>query len=121
MLFGLLRNKVHVKEDAYSTLCEAAEYLQENPRAEFDPSADYDDRVMRALNTLDYDDDYMKNYEKIQRKPAEQLSLDEISTMYTFIVRGERFCDGHIAAYINDGTIFRLVQREIELLQNIKR
>ena len=41
--------------------------------------------------------------------------------MYTFILRGERFCDGHIASYIEDGDLLALVERHIELLEKKRR
>ena len=40
-----------------------------------------------------------------------RASLDEIKTMLTFCVRGERFCDGHWAAMIEEGHVRRLVER----------
>ncbi len=43
-------------------------------------------------------------------------SLAQIKTMLTFCVRGERFCDGHWAAMIEQGHIRRLLQR-LEVLQ----
>ena len=38
-------------------------------------------------------------------KTIEELSLEETLSYLTFIIRGERFCDGHIASYLEDGTI----------------
>lgn len=40
-----------------------------------------------------------------------RASLDQIRTMLTWCVRGERFCDGHWAAVLNDGTISLLLER----------
>ena len=37
--------------------------------------------------------------------------LDQVKTMLTFCVRGERFCDGHWQALIEDGTLLALLQR----------
>ena len=47
------------------------------------------------------------------RRPGfiEQASLDEIKTMLTFIIRGERFCDGHIQGRIEDGHVVALLRR----------
>lgn len=45
----------------------------------------------------------------------ETASLDQIKTMLTYCVRGERFCDGHWEAMIEDGYIRRLLERLIVL------
>lgn len=41
----------------------------------------------------------------------EQADLDEIKTMLTFCVRGERFCDGHWEAVLKNGRIQALLRR----------
>lgn len=43
-------------------------------------------------------------------------TLDEIKTMLTYCLRGERFCDGHWGALIENGAIRRLLQR-LQVLQ----
>lgn len=43
-------------------------------------------------------------------------SLDEIKTMLTYCLRGERFCDGHWGILIENGAIRRLLQR-LQVLQ----
>ncbi|MCJ7772020.1 MAG: DUF6508 domain-containing protein [Desulfobacterales bacterium] len=42
-------------------------------------------------------------------------SLDEVKTMLTYCVRGERFCDGHWGEMIESGTIRNLLERLTEL------
>lgn len=41
--------------------------------------------------------------------------LAQIKTMLTYCVRGERFCEGHWSAMIEDGDVRRLLQRLAEL------
>lgn len=41
--------------------------------------------------------------------------LAQIKTMLTFVVRGERFCDGHWGTMIKGGHIRRLLERLAEL------
>jgi len=41
--------------------------------------------------------------------------LAQIKTMLTYCVRGERFCDGHWGAMVEEGHIRRLLQRLAEL------
>ena len=38
-------------------------------------------------------------------------SLDQIKAMLTFCVRGERFCDGHWGAMVNEGRIGAILRR----------
>jgi len=41
--------------------------------------------------------------------------LDQVKTMLTWCVRGERFCDGHWGGVLKAGHIRRLLQRLAEL------
>lgn len=115
MLFG--RKKPHMDRDVYEILKEAQDYLGDSPQVEFNPRCSYDGRVMRAFATLPTDTNYMSKHDKLKGKPIEEMSMDDIAVMYTFIERGERFSDGHIAAYINDGTVLKLVNRQLELIR----
>ena len=44
-----------------------------------------------------------------------RASLDQVKTMLTYCVRGERFCDGHWAAMIEGGQVRRLLERLKEI------
>lgn len=44
-----------------------------------------------------------------------EANIDQIKEMLTFCVRGERFCDGHWGAMIEDGYIERLLIRLTQL------
>ena len=61
------------------------------------------------------DRDYFDHFEKIKDKPIEELTRDEILTRMTFLVRGERFCDGTIEKALNDGTLEALSVRLHEI------
>lgn len=98
----------------------AADYLKDQPKVVFDPYPDYDERVMNALGTLKSDTDYLEHHANLEDKPIETLNLTELATIYTFIQRGERFCDGYIAGVIEDGSLLQLVNRHIELLEEQK-
>lgn len=93
----------------------AEEYLETGPKVEYDPWPRYNGAVLGALDTLT-DLNYFENRERLGDKDPGSMSLEDIATMYTFIRRGERFCDGHIAGYIEDGTLLLLVRRHLELL-----
>jgi len=44
-----------------------------------------------------------------------RAGVDEIRTMLTYCVRGERFCDGHWGAMIAEGHVRRLLERLAEV------
>ena len=69
-----------------------------------------------ALYKLDLTDrDYFDHFEKIKDKPIEELTRDEILTHMTFLVSGERFCDGTIEKALNDGILEALSVRLHEI------
>ena len=47
------------------------------------------------------------------RRPAfvEQATLADVKSILTFMVRGERFCDGHIAALFGEGHVVAVLRR----------
>jgi hypothetical protein len=49
------------------------------------------------------------------RALVRQASLAQVRTMLTYCVRGERFCDGHWGAMIEQGHVRRLLERLAEL------
>ena len=54
------------------------------------------------------DINYLSNLRIYKYKKIEELSLEETLSYLTFLIRGERFCDGHIASALEDGTIEKL-------------
>ena len=62
--------------------------------------------AFESLHLQDYN--YLRNYDTYKHKKIEELSLEETLSYLTFIIRGERFCDGHIAYYLGNGTIEKL-------------
>lgn len=103
--------------DDIAVLKAAADYLRDRPTVVCDPYPAYDGRVLDALNILPTDTDYLENHEKLENKAVGEMDLEDLSTMYTFIQRGERFCDGHIAGFIEDGSLLDLIDRHIALLE----
>jgi hypothetical protein len=41
----------------------------------------------------------------------QQGSLEQVKSMLTYYVRGERFCDGHCLALLEEGRIVNLLNR----------
>ena len=77
--------------------------------------ADYVDKVFDTIIGDQIVQNYLELYEKIKDKPIKDLSLDEICVYCTFIRRGERFCDGHIAKFLDNGILVKLYERYLEL------
>lgn len=44
----------------------------------------------------------------------EELTLEDLLVICTFIIRGERFCDGHIDKHLKNGIFQRVVNKLIE-------
>ena len=63
------------------------------------------------------DFNYIENFEIYKHKEIKKLSLEETLSYITFIIRGERFCDGHIASALENGTIEQLCNN---IKKNIK-
>ena len=95
----------------------AAEYLKSQPQVACDPYPNYDNRIFDVLGSLPPDYEYLDHYGDLENKAIGDMTLDDLATMYTFIIRGERFCDGHIASFVEDGRLLKLVNRQIELLE----
>lgn len=96
-------------------LDEIIEYLQEHKTVECDPYPVYSAEIMAAFDLLKPDRRYLAHYEKLGRKPIAEMDADDIATMLTFIVRGERFSDGHIASFVESGELLELMLRLREL------
>ena len=69
------------------------------------------DDLINALGG--YDTDYNLNMEKINQEKLllTELSAEQIRTYLTFIVRGERFCDGHICGFMRNFALLKLCLR----------
>ncbi|MCQ2518259.1 MAG: DUF6508 domain-containing protein [Lachnospiraceae bacterium] len=91
------------------------EYLKINKTVEFSPYPVYSAEIYKALDLLEEDINYLSNHRKIENKSINDMSKKEIATMLTFISRGERFCDGHIAGFVESGDLLKLMLRLKEL------
>jgi len=59
--------------------------------------------------------DYRKNIEKIKLKEISKLKLKEVDNYLTFIYRGERFSEGFISTFIDNGILLKLLNRLLEI------
>lgn len=77
--------------------------------------ADYVDKVFNTIIGDQIIQNYKEIYDNIKDKDIKELNIDEIVAYCTFIRRGERFCDGHIAGYLDNGILVKLYERYLEL------
>lgn len=71
------------------------------------------EKMLYDLDLIDYN--YMQNMESLKNKEILDYTRDEIITHMTYIIRGERFCDGVIATNVGDGTLEKLCMRLHEI------
>jgi hypothetical protein len=82
------------------------------------PWPEYDDAVSRFFqaasascwNDPDYNPAEAGNLLR-DEATVSKADLDTLKTLLTFCVRGERFCDGHWGAMIEEGHVRRLLER----------
>ncbi len=86
------------------------------PFPEYQPIVEEFFRI--ASNECWTDGDYLSESKRELTKDEDAVKtadLDEIKTMLTFCVRGEKFCTGHWEAMIENGYIRSLLERLAEL------
>lgn len=67
--------------------------------------------LLQCIGDFDYEyDQHVKEIKKSGLQPTD-LNLEQIRSYLTFIVRGERFCDGHIEEYMKNLVILKLCLR----------
>ncbi|MDP5225559.1 MULTISPECIES: DUF6508 domain-containing protein [Arthrobacter] len=62
------------------------------------------------------DPDYLANFPAVKDVSPSSASLEELGTRFTYIIRGERFFDGHIDTYVKSGELQLLFERLLELV-----
>jgi Family of unknown function (DUF6508) len=108
-----------------SIIDECIEYLETMPNVNWHPSEKrkdgvltmaypiYDSRVTNLFKHLSEsnftDFEYLNHIDEVKGKSPDTLSLEECKTFLAFIMRGERFCDGHIGSFIEDGTLLDIL------------
>ncbi len=77
------------------------------------PFPKYPAGLYENLYTLvELDHNYIENRKKLSKSPDYgTLTKEELSTVITSLVRGERFCDGLIAGAIENGDLLKILER----------
>lgn len=71
----------------------------------------YPDCVFSALNILGSNGSYMYDVREVMNLDPDEMDLYQIQTFFTIMKRNERFCDGFIAGYIDDGSLLICLEK----------
>ncbi len=98
-------------------LTRVIEFLETKPVIEMGRYPEYPEEVDIALGMLETDYDYASHCQKINEKgiQPEEMNIKQIRAMLTSFLRGERFCTGYIAEFVENGMLLRLMKRLKEL------
>ncbi len=78
----------------------------------------YHNEIFDVLGAINHDLNYMENYKKLEGLDISNYTIQNIETHLTYLSRAERFCDGIIAASIDNGILQKLVERYLILLSD---
>lgn len=77
---------------------------------------EYNDTVLKLFRYMPfYEKDYTKNIEKIAKEDIEALKIEEVKQYITYIYRKEKFIQGIIQEYIDNGILLKLLKRFLEI------
>lgn len=74
------------------------------------------DGIEAAKMLLGADYNYQENVDAVRDKSVSSALPGDLSTWFTWMSRGERFCDGFLAEQISDGGLYAVVKRLEELI-----
>lgn len=75
------------------------------------PYPKYPSNLFEILNILGTDTEFTETINDVQKMDPGDMNLHQIRTFLTGMIQGERFCDGLIAGYIEDGTLLTCIER----------
>ena len=74
------------------------------------------DGVEAAKKLLGADYEYLQHIDAVRARGVPTASPSDLSTWFTWMSRGERFCDGFLASNISDGELAAITQRLEDLI-----
>ena len=77
----------------------------------------YNEKLYDIMEIIQPDYDYLENLKKIKDKDITTLTMKELETYITRIIRGEKFTEGLIASCIDDGTFKNLLKQYLKLYE----
>ena len=69
---------------------------------------------------LNYDKNYVRFFgnKKLEEINVDELDFDKLRTLITLLSRQEKFCDGFIAKYIENGCLLKWLNKALDLFTN---
>lgn len=58
---------------------------------------------------------YLDRVDEVRELSIPEMSQSQLSTFLTWVPRGERFCDGFIAEFVDEGSVLQALQRAVAL------
>ena len=88
-------------------------FLESTHEIKRDPRPLYPGEVWAAVGFLSGDPDYLLHHEELREAavPIEEMTMEQLATMFTYYKRGERVTEGLIASGVENGTLLRLLRR----------
>lgn len=74
------------------------------------------DGVHAAMDLLGIDLDYQDHIDAVREQEVSEASAADLRTWFTFMSRGERFCDGFLSSHIEDVSLNALTKRLEQLI-----
>lgn len=74
------------------------------------------DGIEAAKDLLGTDYEYVQHIAAVRARGVPTASPSDLSTWFTWMSRGERFCDGFLAGKISDGELAAITQRLEDLI-----
>ena len=81
------------------------------------PFTEYPEGVWESFSILESDKEYLDNYKQnCEGVLPSEMNVQQIRTMLTYLNRGEHFCDGLLAEYLENKVLLKLLLRLDDLL-----
>ncbi len=79
----------------------------------------YDSRLLAAMSgasrLVGQDFDYVNHVDEVKDLHVPEMTRDQLATFLTWVQRSERFCDGAIDSFVQDGRLLQALRRVVEL------
>lgn len=80
----------------------------------------YPEGLFETLYLLGTDRNYLENMKALKTLDVSTLNLKQLRTFLTFISRGERFTDGFLQKYVENGQLLKALERIEEICETCK-
>lgn len=119
---SLIREGIAVLRGGYRTVDWQSELTSGDDQDHAGVWPDYDDRVWSALmaasRILGPDPNYLATMSEVLEARVVDLDRDQLRTLVTAMLRGERFATGFTARFIEDGRLLEVLERVLQGIES---